>query len=46
MITGWTARTSEHARDAGMMIYKYHRLIEKGVVDVPAAKPMKKGGKK
>ena len=44
MITGWTARTSEHARDAGMMIYKYHRLIEKGVVDVPAPKPIKKKG--
>ena len=46
MITGWTARTSEHARDAGMMIYKYHRLIEKGVVDVPAPKPIKKKGSK
>lgn len=45
MITGWTARTSGHARDAGMMIYKYHRLIEKGVVDVPAPKPIKKKGK-
>ena len=42
MITGWTARTSGHARDAGMMIYKYHRLIDKGVVDVPAPKPIKK----
>jgi hypothetical protein len=46
VITGWTARTSEHARDAGMIIYKYHRLIEKGVVDVPAAKPIKKKGSK
>lgn len=46
MTTGWTARTSEHARDAGMMIYKYHRLIEKGVVDVPAPKPIKKKGSK
>ena len=36
MITGWTARTSEHGRDAGMMIHKYHRLIKNGVVDVPA----------
>jgi len=42
LITGWSARTSEHARDAGMMIYKYHRLIEKGVVDVPAPKPTNK----
>ncbi|MBO1529631.1 hypothetical protein J3492_00185 [Psychrobacter sp. F1192] len=41
VITGWAGRTSEHARDAGMMIYKYHRLIEKGVVDVPAPKPIK-----
>ncbi|OEH69182.1 MAG: hypothetical protein BAX61_03070 [Psychrobacter sp. B29-1] len=46
MITGWTARTSGHARDAGMMIYKYHRLIDKGVVDVPAPKPIKKKGGK
>lgn len=46
MITGWTARTSEHARDAGMMIYKYYRLIEKGVIDVPAAKLIKKKGSK
>lgn len=46
MITGWTARTSEHARDAGMMIYKYHRLIDKGMVDVPAPKPIKKKGSK
>ena len=46
MITGWTARTSGHARDAGMMIYKYHRLIDKGVVDVPAPKPIKKKGSK
>ncbi len=33
--TGWRERTSEHSRDAGMMIHKYHRLIEKGVVEVP-----------
>lgn len=46
MITGWSARTSEHARDAGMMIYKYHRLIIKGVVDVPAPKPTKPKRKK
>lgn len=46
MITGWTARTSGHARDAGMMIYKYHRLVNKGVVDVPAPKPIKKKGSK
>lgn len=46
LITGWSARTSEHARDAGMMIYKYHRLIEKGMVNVPAPKAIKsKGGK-
>ncbi|MGM8871568.1 hypothetical protein ACS8E3_07760 [Psychrobacter sp. 2Y5] len=44
MITGWNGRTSEHARDAGMMIYKYHRLIEKGVVIVPA--PTKNKGSK
>ena len=41
VITGWHGRTSEHSRDAGMMIYKYHRLINKGVVDVPAPKPIK-----
>lgn len=41
MITGWAGRTSGHGRDAGMMIYKYHRLINKGVVDVPAPKPIK-----
>lgn len=46
LITGWTARTSEHARDAGMLIYKYHRLIEKGMIDVPAPKPIKKKGSK
>lgn len=40
--TGWTARTSEHARDAGMIIHKYHRLFEKGVVDVPALTKPKK----
>lgn len=34
-LTGWTKRTSEHSRDAGMMINKYYRLIQKGVVDVP-----------
>jgi len=42
MITGWTARTSEHARDAGMMIYKYHRLITKGTVAVPDAPKLKR----
>ena len=42
--TGWTARTSEHSRDAGMIIHKYHRLFEKGAVDVPAPKPIKKKG--
>ena len=36
MITGWTGRTSEHGRDAAMMIYKYAKLINKGAVDVPA----------
>ena len=46
MITGWNGRTSEHSRDAGMLIYKYHRLIEKGVVDAPAPKPIKKEGSK
>ncbi len=45
LITGWTAKSSEHARDAGMLIYKYHRLIEKGMIDVPAPKPIKKKGK-
>ena len=45
MITEWPYQTSEHARDAGMMIYKYHRLIEKGMVDVPAAQPIIKKGK-
>lgn len=34
-ITGWDKRTSEHGRDAGMMITKYYRLIKKGVVTVP-----------
>lgn len=46
MITGWHGRTSEHSRDAGMLIYKYHRLIEKGAVDVPAPKIIKKKGSK
>lgn len=46
LITGWAARTSDHARDAGMLIYKYHRLIEKGMVDVPAAQPIIKKGSK
>lgn len=45
LITGWTARTSGHARDAGMLIYKYHRLIKKGMVDVPALKPVKNKGR-
>lgn len=35
-ITGWHGkRTSEHARDAGMMVWKYHRLLEKGYVKIP-----------
>lgn len=34
-VTGYQGRTSEHGRDAGMMIYKYHRLITKGVVAIP-----------
>ena len=34
--TGWTGkRCSEHARDAGMMTWKYHRLITKGMVKTP-----------
>ena len=34
--TGWTGkRPSEHARDAGMMTWKYHRLITKGMVKTP-----------
>jgi hypothetical protein len=34
--TGWTGkRCSEHARDAGMMTWKYHRLITKGMVKIP-----------
>lgn len=35
-LTGWTKRTSEHGRDAGMMIDKYYRLIKKGVVQLPS----------
>lgn len=34
-VTGYQGRTSEHGRDAGMMIYKYYRLITKGVVAIP-----------
>lgn len=35
-LTGWQGgRTSEHARDAGVMIWKYHRLIEKSHVKIP-----------
>ena len=34
--TGWNGkRTSVHARDAGMMTWKYHRLITKGMVKIP-----------
>ena len=34
--TGWTGkRCREHARDAGMMTWKYHRLITKGMVKIP-----------
>ena len=34
--TGWPGkRPSEHARDAGMMTWKYHRLISKGMVKMP-----------
>ena len=34
--TGWPGkRPSEHARDAGMMTWKYHRLITKGMVKIP-----------
>ena len=34
--TGWTGkRPSEHARDAGMLTWKYHRLITKGMVKMP-----------
>lgn len=35
-MTGWHGkRTSEHARDAGLMAWKYHRLISKGMVKIP-----------
>lgn len=35
-LTGWHGkRTSEHARDAGVMVWKYHRLISKGTVKIP-----------
>ena len=35
--TGWQGkRPSEHARDAGMMTWKYHRLISTGKVVMPA----------
>ena len=35
--TGWQGkRPSEHARDAGMMTWKYHRLISTGKVAMPA----------
>lgn len=34
--TGWAGkRCSEHARDAGVMVWKYWRLIEKGYVKIP-----------
>lgn len=34
--TGWPGKhPSEHARDAGMMTWKYHRLISKGMVKMP-----------
>lgn len=35
-MTGWAGkRPSEHARDAGMMTWKYQRLISKGMVKIP-----------
>ncbi|CAM3970766.1 hypothetical protein PSAR109036_01915 [Psychrobacter arenosus] len=43
-VTGYQGRTSGHGRDAGMMIYKYHRLITKGVVAIPNL-PKDKGSK-
>jgi len=43
-VTGYQGRTSGHGRDAGMMIYKYYRLITKGVVAIPNL-PSDKGGK-
>lgn len=34
-ITGWHGkRCSEHARDAGLMVWKYERLIRQGVVAI------------
>lgn len=36
-ITGWHGkRCSEHARDAGLMTWKYHNLLSKGLMPMPA----------
>lgn len=43
-ITGWHGkRCSEHARDAGLMTWSYHRKISKGLVKMP---PKPSEGKK
>lgn len=36
MITEWPYQTSEHARDAGMMIYKVYRLLKRKHINMPA----------
>lgn len=36
MITKWPYKTSEHARDAGMMIYKVYRLLKRKHINMPA----------
>ena len=36
MITEWPYQTSEHARDAGMMIYKVYRLLKRKHINIPA----------
>jgi hypothetical protein len=35
MITQWPYKTSEHARDAGMMIYKVYRLLKRKHINIP-----------
>lgn len=34
-VTGYIYEVSEHARDAGMMIYKYHRMLKRGTKLMP-----------
>lgn len=41
-ITGWDKRTSEHGRDAGMMIDKYYRLIGSRIIAMPELPKVRK----